>query len=268
MNMTTKTKSKLFPLGSEEEESTMMHAMDFNKWMIVGIVIVVIIFIVVLYRTSSEKKNSTPSSSAISALDHPGSVQRFRALRQMWEMASKDTTFLLLTKTLMNINSSAMNSKDGNKDIHMAYKNLDNYVKHKMKLRGGRMTLIYVDGIVFYDSALNLSRTYFMQNGLPRPVSIYTLGSPLKDHNTLPENFNSLMVHPQKMENMMVMGMPVTDALYKELFSQGYGFIERMSSSLAIPCTYLSRFLTFNIDPITSFPDGCTLSVSMPIGLM
>lgn len=264
MNMTKKTKSKLFPLGSEEET----HTMDSNKWMILGIVVLVIVFIVVLYKTSSSEKKNTSVASATSALDHPASIQRFRALRQIWEMASKDTTFLLLTKTLMNINSSAMNSKEGNKDIHMAYKNLDNYVKHKMNLRGGRMTLIYVDGIVFYDSALDLSKTYFMQNGLPRPVSIYTLGSPLKDHNTLPENFNSLMVHPQNMENMVIMGMPVTNALYKELFSQGYGFIERMSSSLAIPCTYLSRFLTFNIDPITFFPDGCTLSVSMPIGLM
>ena len=279
----SKSTKSVSSLVEKKEEVAIDHQR--GMMMMFAIVVIIAVGLLLYFFVIAKKKKSKTSSSVVtvttsnfpsipfvslpvSTLDNPSSVARFKHLRNIWFRISQDNTFLLLAKTLMDVNNSALNSKDGNHNIFIAYENVNTYVKTKMNLRGARITLIYLDGIVFYDSALDLAKTYFMNDGLPRPVSISTLGSPLKDHNTLPENFNSLMVHPRKFEDMVFMGMSVTDPLYKDLFHQGFGFIERISSSMSIPYTYLSRFLTFSTDPITSFPNGCTLSVSMPIGLM
>lgn len=283
----SKSKKKSSTRSSVATEETKDEMMTWNYRhgvMIIVVVVIIVMGLLLYFFVIAKKKKKTIKTSALAAtsaypslpfappstsqLDTSSSVARFKNLRIMWTVISQDRSFLILAKTLMDINSSALDSKSGNQDIFIAYKNLDHYVKTKMNLRGGRIKLIYLDGIVYYDSSLDLAKTYFMANGLPIPATMNTLGSPLKDHNTLPENFNSLMVHPSQPENMVLMGMSVSDPLYKELFQQGFGFIERISSNMAIPYTYLSHYLLFSIDPLTSFPHGCTLSVSMPIGLM
>jgi hypothetical protein len=126
-----------------------------------------------------------------------------------------------------------------------------------------RITVMYNDGIVIYDSSLKMGNVFFMKDGLPRPVNLYTLGSPLKDHNMLPEVANSIIITDNSDNRMS--GMLLTDPFYRKLMNEGYGFVERISSTYNKPYTYMAHILHLNTDPATGFVNTVTVRIGMPI---
>jgi hypothetical protein len=122
---------------------------------------------------------------------------------------------------------------------------------------------MYNDGIVFYDSVLKVNEVFFMKEGLPRPVNLYTLGSPLKDHNMLPEVANSVVL--TDCSDNRISGMELTDPFYRKIVNEGYGFVERISSTFNKPFTYMARHLNLGVDASTGFVNTITVRIGMPI---
>jgi hypothetical protein len=202
-------------------------------------------------------------------MDNALVVARFQRVRELWYILSVDASFLFLIQALMTINSNIVQpqSLSNGMALRDAYQNLDRYVKTSILPTlppNSNMTLIFADGILFYDSSLTMEQTFYIQNELPRALSIYTLGSPLKDHNTLPENFNALMIHCPS-DPLNFLGMPLTHPIYKQLSLEGFGFIERISSNMNTPTTYLARFLKLSTDPTSQFMHGCVLTLDVPV---
>lgn len=233
-------------------------------WIVYGVILIVLLglFISSLIKTSKLFVKSKPEPSAY---DNKLVVNRFKRCYNIWNTITSDPMFVVLTKTLMEINSSsAVNGfvENGSKEIHTAFMNLDRYVKDNLKFpEDVRITIMYNDGIVFYDSVLKINDVFFMKNGLPRPVNLYTLGSPLKDHNMLPEVANSI-VFTDCSDNRLS-GMVLTDPFYRKLVNEGYGFIERISSTFNKPFTYMAHNLNLGVDPATGFVNIITVRIGM-----
>lgn len=238
---------------------------DTQEWIFLFLFIVLVAVVIVLllvYFLVIRKRSRAAIHQAGGALDDPVVVKRFATLRDQWNFISNDPQFRALADTLMTVNSSAQNPLSGSLSILNAYNALDQYCK---RLTSFRVTLIYTDGIVYYDSSLPIDRVYFMDNGLPKQVSMNTLGSPLKDHNTVPEVTNSVIFYPTKPGDTGLMGMSLSDPVYSALIAEGFGFVERQSSSLNIPFSYVAKFMAISVDPDTHFMHGCTLRLSVPI---
>lgn len=243
-------------------------------YVIVGIILIIIVAFLILavirYFLKKKGRDQPPStrpqkktsSDGSSLMNDPSIVKRFELLRNEWYTLSNDQDFLSMIETLMMINSNS--SPDvGSRPILQAFKMLDEYCNKKFNTI--RVTLIYKDGIVFYDSALPIDKIFFIKDNLPLPVSMATLGSPLKDHNTVPEVTNSIIVHQLDDMNNSLEGMKLINPLYSKLIQEGFGFTERVSSSLNTPYSYVARFVVTSVDPATKFINGCTLRVSKPI---
>lgn len=235
-------------------------------WAIYGSIFVVILAFFIMSLTKaiqSAKKSKEPPSP----LDNKLVVSRFKRAYNIWNTVAADPMFVVLSKTLMEINSSsAVNGfvEKGSKDIYDAFNNLDRYVKENLKFpENARITIMYNDGIVFYDSVLKVNEVFFMKQGLPRPVNLYTLGSPLKDHNMLPEVANSVIITDSSDNSLS--GMMLTDPFYRKLVNEGYGFAERISSTFNKPFTYLAHVLQLGIDPATAFVNTITVRVGLPV---
>lgn len=235
-------------------------------WAIYGSIFVVILAFFVLSLTkaiqSAHKSKEPPSP-----LDNKLVVGRFKRTYNIWNTVASDPMFVVLSKTLMDINSKcAVNGfvEKGSKEIYDAFNNLDRYVKENLKFpENTRITIMYNDGIVFYDSVLKVNEVFFMKEGLPRPVNLYTLGSPLKDHNMLPEVANSVIITDSSDNSLS--GMMLTDPFYRKLVNEGYGFAERISSTFNKPYTYLAHILQLGIDPATAFVNTITVRIGLPV---
>lgn len=235
-------------------------------WIIYGAIFIIILGLFVASLTKTQNmfsKTKTPPSS----YDNKLVVGRFKRIYNVWNTVASDPMFVMLTKTLMEINSaSAVNgvSENGSKEIYDAYTNLDRFVKENMKFPDNvRITIMYNDGIVFFDSVLKISDVFFLKDGLPRPVNLYTLGSPLKDHNVLPEVANSVII--TDCSDNRLSGMTLTDPFYRKMVNEGYGFVERISSTFNKPYTYIAHILNLGVDPTTSFVNTVTVRIGMPI---
>lgn len=257
--------------SGESEKSDQMW-----MYIIIGIMIIIICAIILFgviryfikkHRRSPSQKLGTrapkKSSSGSSLMNDPSIVQRFGFLRNEWYKLSNDQDFLSLIETLMMLNSNSPPGV-GSRPILQMFQTIDEYCNKKFNDKI-RVTLIYKDGIVFYDSVLPIERVFYMKDNLPAPVSMATLGSPLKDHNVVPEVTNSIIVHQLDDLNNSLEGMKLTDKLYPTLIKEGFGFCERVSSSLNTPYSYVARFVVTSVDPTTKFINGCTLRVSKPI---
>lgn len=238
--------------------------------LIIAIYSLIFVVILVLFLTSLIKTfrtNDTKYKEPPSPLDNNLVVGRFKRAYNIWNTVASDPMFVVLTKTLMDINSKcAVNGfvEKGSKDIYDAYTNLHRYVSENLKFpENVRITIMYNDGIVFYDSVLKINDVFFMKNGLPRPVNLYTLGSPLKDHNMLPEVANSVIVTDSSDNSLS--GMMMTNPFYRKLVNEGYGFSERISSSFNKPYTYLAHVVNLGIDPATAFVNTITVRIGLPI---
>jgi hypothetical protein len=251
--------------------SSIIPSFDKNEntyliWVIYGSVFVVILGLFVSSLAKSTKFASKYKQSP-SPYDHKLVVGRFKRAYNVWNIISSDPMFIVLTKTLMEINSkNAANGfiDKGSKEIYTSFNNLDRYVKENLKFpENTRITIMYNDGIVFYDSVLKVNDVFFMKDGLPRPVNLYTLGSPLKDHNMLPEVANSVIVTDSS--DNSISGMMLTDPFYRKLVNEGYGFVERISSTFNKPYTYLAHVMQMDVDPATGFVDTITMRVGFPI---
>lgn len=235
-------------------------------WIMYGTILMIVIGLLIasFMNSSNDVMNKKLSSSPF---DNKLVVGRFKRAYNIWNTIAADPMFVVLTKTLMGINSaSAVNGfvEKGSKDIYDAFNNLDRYVKENLKFPENlRITVMYNDGIVFYDSVLKINEVFFMKEGLPRPVNLYTLGSPLKDHNMLPEVANSLII-TDKSDNSLS-GMTLTDPFYRKMVNEGYGFIERISSTFNRPYTYMAHVLQLGVDPATGFIDTITVRIGFPI---
>lgn len=235
-------------------------------WILYGIIFIVILglFISSLINSSSlfGKRKEEPS-----AYDNKLVVNRFKRGYNIWNTIAGDPMFMVLTKTLMEINSaSAVNGfvEKGSKEIYTAFMNLDRYIQENLKFpEDVRITVMYNDGIVFYDSILKINDVFFMKEGLPRPVNLYTLGSPLKDHNMLPEVANSIVL--TDCSDNRISGMVLTDPFYRKLVNEGYGFMERISSTFNKPFTYMAHNLNLGTDPATGFVNTVTLRIGFAI---
>lgn len=238
---------------------------DTQGWIFLSLFIALVAIIIVLllvYFLIIRKKSMDNEQKTDGAFDDPVVVKRFATLRDQWNFISNDPQFRALADTLMTVNSNALNPLSGNLSILNAYNDLDQYCK---RLTAFRVTLIYTDGIVYYDSSLPIDRVYFMDSGLPKQVSMNTLGSPLKDHNTVPEVTNSIIFYPTKPDDTGLMGLSLANPIYTTLITEGFGFVERRSSSLNVPYSYVAKFMMISVDPNTRFMHGCTLRVSAPI---
>lgn len=233
---------------------------------VIGFFFLVIIMLIVSGRLTHSKSTIVPIKKNPSPYDQPIVVQRFRCLMNMWTQISSDPDFKKLAGNLMRVNSNIkpQDSNRGNKGIYQAFIELDQYVRQHVP-REIRITLIYTDGILFYDSVVPMDKIYFMDGRYPKPVSLYTLGSPLKDHNTLPEVSNSLAVNHKG--GMSICGMKLNDKVYRELLDGGFGFYERMSSSLNQPFAYVAKFMHLDNPDYDErgFVDGCTLRLGINI---
>lgn len=254
-NTTTKWSSFFYP----QEQSNMVLAIY-----VLIFVVILVVFLTSLVKTvrPAAKRREPPSP-----LDHNLVVGRFKRAYNIWNTVASDPMFVVLTQTLMEINSRcAVNGfvEKGSKDIFDAYTNLHRYVTENLKFpENVRITIMYNDGIVFYDSVLKLNDVFFMKGGLPRPVNLYTLGSPLKDHNMLPEVANSVIVTDSSDNSLS--GMMMTDPFYRKLVNEGYGFAERISSSFNKPYTYLAHVVQLGVDPATAFVNTITVRVGLPV---
>ena len=244
-------------------------ALQQHSYMIWFIYTLIFVAIFTLFLTSfiNAVKSGKKSREPPSPLDNKLVVGRFKRAYNIWNTVATDPMFVVLTKTLMEINSSsAVNGfvEKGSKDIYDAFTNLDRYVKENLKFpENVRITVMYNDGIVFYDSILKINDVFFMKEGLPRPVNLYTLGSPLKDHNMLPEVANSVIITDSSDNSLS--GMMLTDPFYRKLVNEGYGFVERISSTFNKPFTYLAHVLQLGIDPATAFVNTITIRVGLPV---
>lgn len=235
-------------------------------WAIYGSIFVVILAFFIMSLTNAIK-SANKSKEPPSPLDNKLVVGRFKRAYNIWNTVASDPMFVVLSKTLMEINSSsAVNGfvEKGSKDIYDAFNNLDRYVKENLKFpENTRITIMYNDGIVFYDSVLKVNEVFFMKEGLPRPVNLYTLGSPLKDHNMLPEVANCVIITDSSDNSLS--GMMLTDPFYRKLVNEGYGFVERISSTFNKPFTYLAHVLQLGVDPATAFVNTITVRIGLPI---
>jgi len=230
---------------------------------IYGFLFVALIVALIVYLVPQPKKSKIVSSQGY---NDARVVRRFRNLMDAWNKVAADPTFLSLAKQLMDTNSRHRDPNTGVKDIYVDYMMIDQYFKSQFQIVPDfRVTLIYTDGIVFYDSAMDISQVYFMINGLPKPVNLSTLGSPLKDHNVLPEVLNSLSVNTLVVSKYDYMGFPLKDPLYATMIDKGFGFVERMSSSMDVPYSYVARTVAVGVDGRTGYTNGLTLRVSMPV---
>lgn len=239
------------------------------------LLIVLISMILMLWwrKNQSRKDLTNKHAEEESPYEKPIVVRRFRFLMCKWKEIAKDETFRRLAGNLMIINSSIppQESNKGSVALYEAFRQLDDYVKTNMmrRIQHVRVTLIYTDGILFYDTVVPMSKIYFMDGNLPKPVSLYTLGSPLKDHNTLPEVTNSVVVTDS--HDIRLSGMRLGNDVYRQLLRNGFGFYERMSSSLNRPFAYVAKFLPINdkhnnkLFAEHGFVDGFTLRVGMDI---
>lgn len=195
-------------------------------------------------------------------IQNEATIGRYKRLMRIWKQFENDKEFCQLSHKLMDTNSNIKDQQQGNIGLEKAYNTLDNYLRMHTDFPYVRVTLIYTDGIVFYDSVLSMDRVYFIDkmNHLPIPVSMYTLGSPLKNHNVLPEVANSLV-----MNDATATCLSQLHPVYRELFQKGFGFYERMSSSLDKPYCYVSRFLPLPHPFSKNFKDGCTLRIGIEI---
>ena len=241
------------------------------KWIMLWLIIVFFLIVigVLIYFIGFYKEKKQPTPITPGPMDNALVVARFQRVRELWYILSVDASFLFLIQALMSINSNIIQPQSLSESLALrdAYQNLDRYVETNILPTlppKSNIRLSFADGIIFYDSSLPMNQTYYIQNELPNAVSINTLGSPLKDHNTLPENFNALMIHhPSDPSNFL--GMPLTHQIYKDLSMEGFGFIERISSNMNSPATFLSRFLVLATDPTTQFIQGCVLGLNVPI---
>ena len=235
-------------------------------WVLYGVILIVIVGLFMFSMTAPSTK-AKYANVPPSPLDNKLVVGRFKRAYNIWNTIASDPMFKLLTKTLMEINSaSAVNGfvDKGSKDIYEAFTNLDRYVKENLKFpEDARVTVMYNDGIVFYDSILKVNDVYFMKDGLPRPVNLYTLGSPLKDHNMLPEVANSIII--TDCSDNRLSGMTMNDPFYRKIVNEGYGFIERISSTFNRPFTYMAHVLNLGVDPATGFINTITVRIGFPI---
>lgn len=236
-------------------------------WVLYGVILISIVGLFMFSMTGSFSNKPSSTKMPPSPFDNKLVVGRFKRAYNIWNTIASDPMFVVLTKTLMEINSaSAVNGfvDKGSKDIFDAFQNLDRYVKENLKFpENTRITVMYNDGIVFYDSILKVNDVYFMKDGLPRPVNLYTLGSPLKDHNMLPEVANSIII--TDCSDNRLSGMIMTDPFYRKIVNEGYGFIERISSTFNKPYTYLAHVLHLGIDPATGFINTITVRIGLPI---
>ena len=217
-------------------------------------------------KKKGKQNQATTGQVGLTPMDEKGIVQRFSTLRDLWYLVASDRSFVQFANNLGDVNAEALFSNVGSVEILKAYNELDNYIRGMGLDKDTRITLIYPDGIVFYDSALPIGRIFFMQNGLPKPVSMATLGSPLKNHNVVPEMTNAVTVHSIK-NPLYLLGYPLTNPLYQDLVKEGFGFFERISSSLNVPYSYMAKFLPIpsGNGPTTFFLDGIFLRISLPI---
>lgn len=261
------TFSKRFSSSSSSSSSPIRDDNLYRLWILYGFIFIILLSLMIasLLNTSGlvSKNKSSPSP-----FDNKLVVGRFKRAYNIINTIANDPMFVVLSKTLMEINSSEAVNNNGNqpgsKNISDAFNNLDRYVKENLKFPENiRITVMYNDGIVFYDSILNMNNVFFMKDGLPRPVNLYTLGSPLKDHNMLPEVANSLILTDVS-ENRLS-GMTLSDPFYRKLANEGYGFIERISSTFNKPFTYMARNLQLGIDPATGFINTITIRIGLPI---
>lgn len=237
-----------------------------NLFLFLLLLILVIGFLVLLLRKDTKYRDNKQNIEKKTPMDNKHIVSRFSKLRKLWYEVASDKKFKELGNNLADINSESLFNNLGSKEILQAYTDLDKYIKSLPIDKDVRVTLIYTDGIVFYDSALPINRVYFLQNGLPRPVSMSTLGSPLKNHNVVPEMTNAVSIH-NKTDTMYLLGYPLSNPIYNDLVQEGFGFFERISSSLNVPYSYMAKFL-----PIPSgngnntfFLDGFILRLGVPI---
>lgn len=238
-------------------------------------VLVLVQFLVLLWfmvkDRSQKRTEEEEDEKEDSPYESPLVTQRFNYLMCRWKKVAKDPVFRRLAAKLMLTNSSIppKESNKGSVALYNAFNELDHYVKTKMMVhtQNVRVTLIYTDGILFYDTVVPMTQIYFMDGKLPKPVSLYTLGSPLKDHNTLPEVTNSVIVTDS--DDVRLSGMRIKNDVYRKLLRQGFGFYERMSSSLNRPFAYVAKFLPVdNHEPefkAHGFVDGFTLRIGMDI---
>ena len=196
-------------------------------WGIYIILLLGVLIVLIMLFIRHNKKNNSESGllvNSVSPLDNKLVVNRFRRAYNIWNTVASDPMFVMHTKTLMDINSSSSTNgivDKGSKDIYDAYMTLHHHVKEDLKFpEESRITVMYNDGIVFYDSVLKINNVFFMRDGLPRPVNLYTLGSPLKDHNMLPEVANSVIVTDSSDNRLS--GMLLTDPFYRKLVNEGY----------------------------------------------
>lgn len=234
-------------------------------WVIYGTILMIVLGLLIASLISSSNNNQSKLSP--SPFDNKLVVGRFKRAYNIWNTIGADPMFVVLVKTLMGINSSsAVNGfvDKGSKEIYDAFNNLDRYVKENLKFpENVRITVMYNDGIVFYDSVLKVNDVFFIKDGLPRPVNLYTLGSPLKDHNMLPEVANSIAI--TDCSDNRLSGMSLTDPFYRKMVNEGYGFIERISSTFNKPFTYMAHVLQLGVDPATAFIDTVTVRIGLPI---
>lgn len=230
-----------------------------------ALILLIILVGLILLLINAKKRREKPTLYP-SPMDNSNIINRFTRNRAQWYAIANDATFRELTNNLSDINSESINDNVGNKKILVAYSQLKKYINSLKLDKDLRITLIYTDGIVFFDSALPISRVYFLQNGLPRPVGMATLASPLKNHNVVPEMVNAVTVHTTDTP-LFLLGFQLNDPIYKKMISEGFGFFERISSSLNIPYSYIAKFL-----PIPSgngnntfFLDGVILRIGIPL---
>lgn len=225
----------------------------------IALIVALLIIVAMLYVN---KKTTCRFPQNNIFIQNQSTIGRYKELMKIWEHFENDMEFCQLCHSLMDTNSNIQDNNHGNKQLKIAFQKLDDYVRSHTNMPFIRLTLIYTDGIVFYDSVLSLDRIYFMDksNNLPLPVSMYTLSSPLKNHNVLPEIANSIIVNDAT-DTCLSNVHPV----YRKLMQDGFGFYERMSSSLDKPYCYVSRFLPLPYPFTKNFKDGCTLRIGMEI---
>lgn len=259
---------RITPSSKRPSSSSIFYPIE-SSYVIPAIYGSIFVVVLALFVMSLAKaiRSAVKSKQPPSPLDNNLVVGRFKRAYNIWNTVAADPMFVVLCKTLMETNSRcAVNGfvEKGSKEIYDAYTNLHRYVKENLKFpENVRITIMYNDGIVFYDSVLKMNEVFFMKDGLPRPVNLYTLGSPLKDHNMLPEVANSVIV--TDCSDNSLSGMMMTDPFYRKLVNEGYGFAERISSSFNKPYTYLAHIVHLSTDPATAFVNTITVRVGMPV---
>ena len=264
MNTNKSRVSSSAPKISKKSSSSTSSVLSFKYqstwfWLVYGILLAVLIVILTFILIKKRNVKKSP-------YDNKLVVNRFKNLYEVWHQVASDPMFLILAKHLMNVNNNIYDTSVGSKELLDSFNQLDKYVKDNLNFTHNvRITIIYTDGIVYYDSVIPISMVYFIKNGLPKPVNMYTLGSPLKDHNAVPEVANSIVSGDGRCFYTNLSGMRLTDPFYNKMISENFGFYERISSSLNEPYSYVARFLQTDIDKTTGFVNGFTLRIGIPI---